>query len=181
LNFWGFPTVTVTPSCHLCDLPNGRVSCWGCGSAVGWLDAGLFWTVGWPDAGLFWTLGWPDAGLFSTLDWLDAGGFTTGGRFSSGLPSPLDRQAEHSQAISKIGKLIARRFTWRDITYGTAVPILNGAIFERRFTDQSGCAVVDSHAHRVASDSDSQSIETTLGNGKTSGVELFDTSGPGRS
>jgi hypothetical protein len=69
------------------------------------------------------------AELFSTLGWLE-GGFTTGGRFSSGLPSPPARQAEHSQAISKIGKLTARRLTWRDVTYGTAVPILNGAIFE---------------------------------------------------
>jgi hypothetical protein len=85
--------------------------------------------VGWLDAGLFSRVGWPDAGLFSTLGWLDAGGFTTLGRFSSGLPPLVARHAEHSQAISKVGKLTARRLTWRDITYGTAVAILNGAIF----------------------------------------------------
>jgi hypothetical protein len=103
---------------------------------VGWLDAGLFSRLGWLDAGLFWTLGWLDAGLFWTLGWFDAGGFTTGGRFSSGLPPPLARHAEHSQAISKVGKLTARRLTWRDITYGTAVPILNGATFEPAAIDQ---------------------------------------------
>jgi hypothetical protein len=119
LNLWGFPTVTVTPSCHLCDLPNVNVSCWVCGSGVGWLDAGLF-------SGL----GGPDAGLFSGLGWLDAGGFWIGGRFSSELPPLLARQAEHTKAISKAGKLTARRLTWRDITYGSAVPIPNGAIFE---------------------------------------------------
>jgi hypothetical protein len=100
-------------------LPNANVSCWGCGSGVGWLDAGLFWT-----------LGWLDVGLFSIVGWLDAGGLWIGGRFSSGLPPLLARQAEHSQAISKAGKLTARRLTWRDITYGSAVPIPNGAIFE---------------------------------------------------
>jgi hypothetical protein len=130
LNLWGFPTVTVTPSCHLCDLPNVNVSCWVCGSGVGWLDAGLFSGLGGPDAGLFSGLGGPDAGLFSGLGWLDAGGFWIGGRFSSELPPLLARQAEHSKAISKAGKLTARRLTWRDITYGSAVPIPNGAIFE---------------------------------------------------
>jgi hypothetical protein len=94
---------------------------------VGWLDAGLFSRLGWLGVGLFWTLGWPDAG-----------GFTTGGRFSSAPPPPLAMQAEHSQAISNVGKLTARRLTWRDITYGTAVPILNGATFEPAAIDQAG-------------------------------------------
>jgi hypothetical protein len=103
---------------------------------VGWLDAGLFSRLGWLGAGLFWALGWLGAGLFWALGWFDAGGFTTGGRFSSALPPPLAKQAEHSQAISKVGKLTARRLTWRDITYGSALPIVNGATFEPAAIDQ---------------------------------------------
>jgi hypothetical protein len=101
---------------------------------VGWLDAGLFSRLGWLGLGLFWTLGWLGVGLFWTLGWCDAGGFTTGGRFSSALSPPLAKHAVHSQAISKVGKLTARRLTWRDITYGTAVPILNGATLSRRLS-----------------------------------------------
>ena len=39
---------------------------------------------------------------------------------------------------------------------------------------------MDFHAHRVASACDAEPIDTTLGHGQTSGVELFDTSHPGR-
>jgi hypothetical protein len=37
---------------------------------------------------------------------------------------------------------------------------------------------MESHTHRVAFDCDSQRIDTAPGHGKTSGVELFDTSRP---
>ena len=76
-------------------MPNASVFGSGFPLAVGLLDG-----VGWLDG----------MGALDGVRLSPAGGYSTAGGFSSGLPLVVVRQAEHSQAVRRAGRLMARRF-----------------------------------------------------------------------